>query len=121
MGQKKTGLFARSTLFFREEESPVETQHRRLLRHVIPAYGVRTITQLGRRLGIPKQHAWLLWHGKIGLSAAMLRRVHDTCGVPLEALVRVERAVPAKPPGRKPRTVARRRTRPKPQEEAHGP
>jgi transcriptional regulator with XRE-family HTH domain len=82
---------------------------RRFLRHLLPTYGVPSITALCQRLGLHKQYAWLLWHGKIGLSTAMLRRLHDALGVPLEELLRVERATPAKAAGRKPR-----RQRPKP-------
>jgi len=75
---------------------------RRFLRHLLPTYGVPSITALCQRLGLHKQYAWLLWHGKIGLSTAMLRRLHDELGVPLEELLRVERATPAKAAGRKP-------------------
>jgi transcriptional regulator with XRE-family HTH domain len=72
------------------------------LRYLLPHYGVPSIAELRRRLGLTKQYAWLLWHGKIALSADMMRRLHGELHVPLEALMRVERAEPAKRRGRPP-------------------
>ena len=72
------------------------------LRDLLPQYGVPSIAELCQRLGLRKQYAWLLWHGTIALSADMLRRLHGELGVPLEALLQVERATPAKRRGRKP-------------------
>ena len=72
------------------------TVQRMFLRDLLPHYGVASIAELCQRLGLRKHYAWLLWHGKIALSVAMLRRLHDELGVPLEDLLRVERAVPAK-------------------------
>jgi hypothetical protein len=72
------------------------------LRDLLPQYGIPSIAELRRRLGLRKQYAWLLWHGKIALSADMMRRLHGELGIPLEALMQIERAEPAKPRGRKP-------------------
>jgi transcriptional regulator with XRE-family HTH domain len=72
------------------------------LRDLLPQYGIPSIAALRQRLGLTKQYAWLLWHGKIALSSDMMRRLHGELGVPLEALMRVERAKPAKRRGRKP-------------------
>jgi hypothetical protein len=72
------------------------------LRDLLPQYGVPSIAEFRRCLELTKQYAWLLWHGKIALSADMMRRLHDELGVPLEALMQVERAEPAKRRGRKP-------------------
>jgi transcriptional regulator with XRE-family HTH domain len=81
----------------------------RFLRDLLPHYGLTSIAALRRRLGLTKQYAWLLWHGKIALSVDMLRRLHGELGVPLEALMQVERAEPAKrrgrPPQRQPRST----------------
>jgi transcriptional regulator with XRE-family HTH domain len=74
-----------------------------VLREVLPDYGVATLTELARGLGLPKQYAWLLWHGKIALSLELLRRIHDTFGVPVEVLMQVTRATPPQRRGRKPR------------------
>jgi transcriptional regulator with XRE-family HTH domain len=72
------------------------------LRDLLPQYGIPSIVALRQRLGLTKQYAWLLWHGKIALSSDMMRRLHGELGVPLEALMQVERAEPAKRRGRKP-------------------
>jgi len=72
------------------------------LRDLLPQYGIPSIVALRQRLGLTKQYAWLLWHGKIALSADMMRRLHGELGVPLDALLQVERAEPAKRRGRKP-------------------
>ena len=96
------------------------TVPRLFLCDLLPHYGVASIAALCQRLGLRKQYAWLLWHGTIGLSAAMLRRLHDELGIPLEELLRVERATPAKAAGRKPlRARAKGRAKaPKPKEGA---
>jgi transcriptional regulator with XRE-family HTH domain len=73
---------------------------------------VPSITALCQRLGLRKQYAWMLWHGKIGLSAAMLRRLHAELGIPLEELLQVERATPAKAAGRKTRRQRLKARRP---------
>ena len=72
------------------------------LRDLLPHYGIQSITELSQRLALTKQYAWLLWHGKIALSSDMMRRLHGELGVPLEALMQVERETPAKRRGRKP-------------------
>ena len=65
--------------------------------------GSPSIVALRHRLGgSTKQYAWLLWHGKIALSSDMLRRLHGELGIPLDVLLQVERAEPAKRRGRKP-------------------
>jgi antitoxin component HigA of HigAB toxin-antitoxin module len=73
-----------------------------VLREILPDYGVATLTDLARGLGLRKQYAWLLWHGKIALSLELLRRIHETFGVPVEVLMQVTRATPAKRRGRQP-------------------
>jgi transcriptional regulator with XRE-family HTH domain len=80
----------------------VITVQRMLLGDLLPHYGIDSILTLCQRLGLTKQYAWMLWHGKIALSADMMRRLHGELGVPVEALLQVERAVPAKRRGRKP-------------------
>jgi transcriptional regulator with XRE-family HTH domain len=80
----------------------VVTVQRMFLRDLLPQYGIPSIAELCQRLGLRKQYAWLLWHGKIALSSDMMRRLHAELGIPLEALMQVERAEPAKRRGRKP-------------------
>jgi transcriptional regulator with XRE-family HTH domain len=73
-----------------------------LLRDLLPQHGIPSLGELRQRLGLTKQYAWMLWHGKIALSADMMRRLHGELGIPLEALMQVERATPAKRRGRPP-------------------
>jgi transcriptional regulator with XRE-family HTH domain len=73
-----------------------------VLREVLPNYGVATLMDLARGLGLRKQYAWLLWHGKVALSVEMLRRIHEAFGVPVEVLLQVTRATPPRRRGRKP-------------------
>ena len=80
------------------------TVQRMFLRDLLPHYGITSIAELRRRLELTKQYAWMLWHGKIALSSDMMRRLHGELGIPLEALLQVERAEPAKRRGRKPRS-----------------
>lgn len=78
-----------------------------LLRELLPQYGLTSIAELRQRLGLTKQYAWMLWHGKIALSADMMRRLHLELRIPLEALIQVERAEPAKRRGRPPKRQSR--------------
>lgn len=73
----------------------------RVLREVLPENGCPTLMDPARGVGVRKQHAWLLWHGKIALSVDMLHRIHETFGVPVEVLLQVTRATPPKRRGRK--------------------
>ena len=86
-----------------------------LLRDLLPHHGVASLSEFRQGLGLTKQYAWMLWHGKIAVSADMMRRLHAELGVPLEPLLRVERATPAKPRGR-PRKRPGSAPRPKPKE-----
>jgi transcriptional regulator with XRE-family HTH domain len=72
-----------------------------ILRELLQERGVRTLTELAKRLGIRKQYAWLLWHGSIALSLEMAKRLHEEIGIPLDQLIQVERREPAKKRGRK--------------------
>jgi transcriptional regulator with XRE-family HTH domain len=83
-----------------------------VLREVLPEYGCHTMMELARGLGLRKQYAWLLWHGKIALSVDMLRRIHEAFGVPVEVLLQVTRATPPKRRGRKPASPVDRPTPP---------
>jgi transcriptional regulator with XRE-family HTH domain len=73
-----------------------------LLRDLLPQYGIPSLSAFRQRLGLTKQYGWMLWHGKIALSADMMRRLHGELEIPLEALMQVERATPAKRRGRPP-------------------
>jgi transcriptional regulator with XRE-family HTH domain len=83
-----------------------------ILGELLPQYGIASIAELRQRLGLTKQYAWMLWHGKIALSSDMLRRLHGELGIPLEALIQVERAQPAKRRGRPPQRQLRKNETP---------
>jgi transcriptional regulator with XRE-family HTH domain len=89
----------------------VVTVQRMFLRDLLPQYGISSIAALRHRLGLTKQYAWLLWHGKIALSSDVMRRLHGEFDIPFETLMQVERATPAKKRGRKP--LRQRLTRPR--------
>jgi transcriptional regulator with XRE-family HTH domain len=74
-----------------------------ILRELLAQHGVTTIDAFRRQLGVTKQYGWLLWHGKVGLSGEMIRRIHVAFDIPLEQLVQVERETPRKRPGPPPR------------------
>ena len=71
-----------------------------LLRDLLPGYGIGSIDAFRQRLGLTKQYAWMLWHGKIALSVKMIRRLYGELAIPLEILIQVGRATPARPSGR---------------------
>jgi hypothetical protein len=71
----------------------------KLLKDVLPRAGIRSIAEFRRRLGLSKQYAWKLWHGHIGLSAAMIARLHAELGLAYDTLHQVQRATPPKPRG----------------------
>jgi transcriptional regulator with XRE-family HTH domain len=73
-----------------------------VLKEVLPDYGCPSLMDLARGIGLRKQYAWLLWHGKIALSLDMARRIHEAFGVPVEVLMQVTRATPPKRRGRHP-------------------
>jgi hypothetical protein len=91
-----------SVIIFLTGGQSVITVQGMFLRDLLPQYGIPSIVALRQRLGLTKQYAWLLWHGKIALSSDMLRRLHGELGIPLDVLLQVERAEPAKRRGRKP-------------------
>jgi plasmid maintenance system antidote protein VapI len=80
----------------------VTTARVQLLKDVLPRAGIASIAEFRRRLGLTKQYAWKLWHGHIGLSAAMITRLHHELGLAYETLHQVQRATPPKPRGAKP-------------------
>src|SRR5215510_16064759 len=73
------------------------------LRDLLQAHGITSIAEFRQQLGLTKQYAWLLWHGKIGLSTEMIERLHQKYGFEYEVLHRIKRETPPKRRGRKPR------------------
>ena len=75
---------------------------RMFLRDFLPQKGIPGPSELGRRLGISRQHAFLLWHGHVLPSAEMLQKL-QSLGIPAEKLMALERAEPAERRGPKPK------------------
>jgi transcriptional regulator with XRE-family HTH domain len=75
---------------------------RMTLPELLERYRVYTIREFARRTGLSSQQAWNLWHGVVGLGRLNLQRLHEALGIPFEELMQVQRATPAKRPGRKP-------------------
>jgi plasmid maintenance system antidote protein VapI len=73
-----------------------------VLKEVLPDYGCPSLMDLARGIGVRKQYAWLLWHGKIALSLDMARRIHEAFKVPVEVLMQITRKTPPKRRGRHP-------------------
>ena len=76
---------------------------RMILKNILLEKGVTGPSDLGRRLGISKQHASLLWNGKNLPSLEMAQRIRDRIGVSLDALAELEREEPLKRRGPKPK------------------
>ena len=79
-----------------ETPAPKQPLPAHVLGGLLPNYGCRGVMDLARGLGIRKQYAWLMWHGKIALSLDMARRVHEAFGVPVEVLMQITRETPPK-------------------------
>jgi transcriptional regulator with XRE-family HTH domain len=73
-----------------------------ILHEILTEKGISGPSELGRRLGISKQHAWLLWHGTVLPGPELLRKIRDRLEIPVEQLLELERAEPVKPRGRRP-------------------
>ena len=63
--------------------------------------GVHTIRQLQRDTGLSSQQCWNLWHGKVGVGRKTALLLHETYGIPLDALMRLP-SVPKPKPKRPP-------------------
>jgi transcriptional regulator with XRE-family HTH domain len=74
-----------------------------ILHELLTKKGMTGPSELGRQLGISKQHAWLLWHGKVLPGPELLKALHERLKIPLTALMDLERAEPLKPRGPKPK------------------
>jgi transcriptional regulator with XRE-family HTH domain len=86
-----------------------------VLKDILLAKDVAGPSDLGRRLGISKQHAWLLWTGKSLPSLEMAQRIRDRLGISLDELAELERKEPLKRrgPQPKPRQTGNGKRRPR--------
>ena len=73
---------------------------RMLLRDLLRPKGVPTPSEFARRMGISRQHGWLLWHGKTLPSLETVRKLRDIFHLDPRDLAQLELASP-KPRRRK--------------------
>jgi transcriptional regulator with XRE-family HTH domain len=75
---------------------------RMTLRDLLQAQGIPTIAEFRRRIGLSKQHAWNLWHGRANVGLHLARRLEARLDIPYTVFLELERERPpaARPPGR---------------------
>jgi transcriptional regulator with XRE-family HTH domain len=64
------------------------------LQDLLKRHGIMRIKELAERTELSSQHAWNLWHAKVGIGTDMLKRLHERLGIPLEELIQID-PVPA--------------------------
>ena len=63
-----------------------------ILGELLRQHGIASAAELGRRLNIARQHAWLLWTGRHLPSYELLQRIATETNIDLQALAQLERA-----------------------------
>ena len=66
------------------------TVERMTLEELLRQHGIHTIREFAERMGFTRQQAWDLWHARVGVGTAMMRRIHTTLGIPLEDLIQLD-------------------------------
>jgi hypothetical protein len=66
------------------------TVSRMTLRELLIQHGIPTIRELTHRLQCSRQQAWDLWHARVGVGAAMMKRLHEQLQIPLEDLIQLD-------------------------------
>jgi hypothetical protein len=66
------------------------------LRDLLQQKGIQTPAEFSRQLGISRQHAWLLWHGKTFPSLVTMQRLRDVLHLNPIDLTNLERETPPK-------------------------
>jgi transcriptional regulator with XRE-family HTH domain len=67
-----------------------------ILGELLRQHGIASAADLGRRLNIARQHAWLLWTGRHLPSYELLQRLAIETNIDPQALAQLERAKPPK-------------------------
>jgi transcriptional regulator with XRE-family HTH domain len=62
--------------------------------------GVQSSGELGRRLGLTRQHAHRLWSGRDPIGLRLMRQIKEAYGISLDELAEVDEAVPGRPRAR---------------------
>jgi transcriptional regulator with XRE-family HTH domain len=76
---------------------------RMILRELLRAKNVRTPSEFARRMGISRQHGWLLWHGMTLPSLDTVRKLRDVFGLDPRDLAELELALPRRKRRRSPK------------------
>jgi transcriptional regulator with XRE-family HTH domain len=63
-----------------------------MLGELLQQHGIVSAAELGRRLNIARQHAWLLWTGRHLPSYELLQRLAGELNIEPQALAQLERA-----------------------------
>jgi transcriptional regulator with XRE-family HTH domain len=71
-----------------------------MLRELLAAYGMTTLTAFAQRAQLTKSHAWNLWHGRATLGLNLAKRLAQRTGIPLAELIAVEPTPPTPYRGR---------------------
>jgi transcriptional regulator with XRE-family HTH domain len=89
-----------------------------MLRELLAAYGMTTLTAFAQRAQLTTSHAWNLWHGRAALGLKLAKRLAQNTGIPLAELIAIEPTPPTPYRGRggprrqaPPRMRARRKRR----------
>ena len=73
------------------------------LQELLKRHGITRIKELAERAELSSQHAWNLWHAKVGVGTDMLKRLHERLGIPLEELIQIDPVPAPKRKARQPR------------------
>ena len=66
------------------------TVDRMTLEELLREHGITTIREFAGRMGFSRQYAWDLWHARVGVGTAMMKRLHEELKIPLEQLIRLD-------------------------------
>ena len=83
-----------------------------ILGELLRQKGVASAAELGRKLGIARQHAWLLWTGRHLPSYELLQRLATELQLDPDDLAHLERATPPKDGRRRKKPKGKGPTRP---------
>jgi hypothetical protein len=72
------------------------------LHKLLDDHGVHTIRRLRELTGLSSQQCWNLWHGKVGVGRKTAQLLHERCGIPYEALMRLPSVPKPKPKSTRP-------------------
>jgi transcriptional regulator with XRE-family HTH domain len=64
------------------------------LRQLLRQHGITRSSELAKRVGISRQHAYLLWQGRQGLSRQMIYRISEATDIAPADLFLAERPMP---------------------------